>query len=121
MSVKKIRNKIKEVRNKYFRRKYRVNTVIKKNSDLPRLIVFKSRRYIYAQIIDKSGKVLAAASDLKINEWKKLERAVKVGEEIAKKWLEKWIERVAFDRNGFKYHGRVKALAEGARSAGLKF
>ena len=121
MSVKKIRNKIKEVRAKYLRRKHRVNTVIKKNSDLPRLIVFKSRRYIYAQIVDKNGNVLAAASDLKMKEGKKLDRATKVGEEVAKKALEKGIEKIAFDRNWFLYHGRVKALAEWARSAWLKF
>ncbi len=121
MSFKKLRNKIKEVRQRYFRRKHRVNTIIKKNSDLPRLIVFKSRRYIYAQIVDKKWNVLASASDLKIQEGKRIERASKVWEEIAKKALEKWIEKVAFDRNGFLYHWRVKALAESAREAGLKF
>jgi len=121
MAHKKIRNQIKEKRRRYLRRKHRVNTVIKKNSDLPRLIVFKSRRYIYAQIVDKNGNVLAAASDIKQTEGKKIERAQKVWEEVAKKALEKWIEKVAFDRNWFMYHWRVKALAEWARQAWLKF
>lgn len=60
-------------------------------------------------------------SDLKIKEGKKTEKAAKVGEELAKKALAKKIKKVTFDRNGFKYHGRVKALAEGARKGGLEF
>jgi ribosomal protein L18 len=68
MYMKKVKNKIKEVRRKYLRRKHRVNTILKKVTTLPRLIVYRSNKYIYAQIIDKNGNVLAAASDLKIKE-----------------------------------------------------
>lgn len=94
-----------------------------RNSDKPRLIVFKSVRYNYVQLFDdKTGKVVAASSDIKDNsKANKVDKAKKVGEDIAKKALEKNITEVAFDRNGYKYHGRIKALADGARSAGLKF
>jgi large subunit ribosomal protein L18 len=68
MFKKKVKNKIKTKRQRFFRRKHRVNTVLKINSDLPRLIVFRSNKYIYAQIVDKEGKVLASANDLKISQ-----------------------------------------------------
>ena len=89
----------------------------------PRLIVFRSIANNYAQIInDEDGKVIAEASDLKMKDkGTKVEKAKKVGEEIAKKAKEKKIKEVVFDRNGYKYHGRVKALADGAREGGLKF
>lgn len=89
----------------------------------PRLAVFRSNKHIYAQIIDDTiGHTLVAASTLEINEpGTKTERSYKCGELLAKRALEKGIEKVAFDRNGYKYHGRVKALAEGARAGGLKF
>ncbi len=94
----------------------------------PRLSVFRSGRHIYAQIIDdREHKTLVACStvskDLKssIGKTTNTDAAKKVGEAIAKKALEKKIKDVAFDRNGFLYHGRVKALAEAARKAGLNF
>ncbi len=89
----------------------------------PRLCVFRSNTNIYAQLIDdETGKTLAAASDLKIKKkGTKSEAAKKVGEEIASKAIALKIEAVVFDRAGFSYHGRVKALAEGAREGGLKF
>ena len=121
MFKKKIRNRIKEIKNRYFRRKHRVNTILKKVSDLPRLIVFRSNKYTYAQVVDKNGNVIAAASDMKVKEWTKTERAYKVGQEVAKKLLEKWVNKVAFDRNGYKYIGRVKAVADWARDAWLQF
>lgn len=94
-----------------------------RNNDKPRLIVFKSVRYNYVQLFDdKTGHVVAASSDIKDNsKTNKVEKAKAVGADIAKKALEKNITEVAFDRNGYKYHGRVKALADGAREAGLKF
>lgn len=98
---------------------------LEKLSDLPRLSVFRSNKYIYAQIIDKKGRVLAATSDLKLKSQEvkvtRTEKANKVGQEIGQRALAANIKRVAFDRGAYKYHGRVKALAEGARSAGLKF
>jgi large subunit ribosomal protein L18 len=97
-------------------------------AERPRLAVFRSLSHIYAQVIDDSeGRTLAAASDLdadvrkSVDGKKKAEVASLVGESIAKKASAKGIKSVVFDRGGFKYHGRVKALAEGARKAGLTF
>ncbi|MHB0869677.1 MAG: 50S ribosomal protein L18 [Chloroflexota bacterium] len=93
----------------------------------PRLAVFRSLNHVYAQVIDDStGSTLVAASDvdpavraqLKGN---KTEHAKAVGEAVAKRALERGIDRVVFDRGGFQYHGRVKALADAARGAGLEF
>lgn len=92
-------------------------------STMPRLCVFRSNANIYAQIIDDTtGTTLVATSDLKLKKkGTKSENAKKVGEDIAKLALAKKIEAVVFDRAGFAYHGRVKALADAAREAGLKF
>jgi len=94
-----------------------------------RLAVFRSNKYIYAQIIDdERGHTLVAASDLgdlrnlsNLSDLGNLEKAREVGKILAKKALKKGIEYVWFDRRKYKYHGRVKALAEGAREGGLKF
>src|SRR3989344_27990 len=92
----------------------------------PRLSVYRSNRYIYAQIInDEQGATLVAISTKEKEEGSKkdtkLEVAEAVGQQLAKKALKKKIKKIAFDRNGYKYHGRVKSLAEGARKGGLKF
>jgi large subunit ribosomal protein L18 len=92
----------------------------------PRLAVFRSTRHIYAQIIDDlQNRTVAAASDQKIEglaeDADKKARAKHVGAAIAKLCLAKGIDKVVFDRAGYKYHGRVSALADGAREAGLKF
>ena len=96
-------------------------------AERPRLAVFRSTRHIYAQIIDDqqkrtltavSDKVLAVEGESKAD---KKARAKRVGAAIAKQCLEKGIDKVVFDRAGYKYHGRVSALADGAREAGLKF
>jgi large subunit ribosomal protein L18 len=88
----------------------------------PRLAVFKSSQHIYAQIIDDNkGVTLAAASDLAIKTGTKKEKATKVGEDVAKIALAKKLKKIVFDRGGFRYHGRVEALAEGARKGGLEF
>ena len=93
-------------------------------AERPRLDVFRSAKHIYAQVIDDvQGVTLASASsmDKDFNAYGgNVEAAKKVGEAIAKKCLEKGITEVVYDRGGFVYHGRVKALAEGAREAGLK-
>ncbi len=87
----------------------------------PRLSVFRSGAHIYAQIIDDSTKkTLVAASDLKLK-GTKTEKATLVGEALAKSALKKKINKVVFDRGGFLYHGRVAALAAGARKGGLRF
>ena len=88
----------------------------------PRLSVFRSNKFIYAQLIDDiKRKTLAEASDIKIAKGTKSYRAKQVGSMIAKKALAKKINTVVFDRNGFKYTGRVKLVAEEARASGLKF
>jgi large subunit ribosomal protein L18 len=110
------------------RRHDRVRKQIGGTTERPRLCVFRSLNHIYAQIIDDSkGKTLAAASDLdvevkgKIAEKKKVECAEIVGSLAAERALNKGIKKVVFDRGGFKYHGRIKTLAEAARKAGLEF
>jgi large subunit ribosomal protein L18 len=94
-------------------------------AERPRLAVFRSAKHIYAQVIDdEQKKTLVATSDQKFkggDEDDKKARAKKVGADIAAKCKEKGIDKVVFDRAGYKYHGRVSALADGAREAGLKF
>lgn len=104
-------------------RKSRVRRVVSGTASRPRLNVFRSNSHIYAQIIDdESHKTLVASStkDLKVS-GKKLEQSASVGQDLAKKAIEKGIKAVVFDRGGYKYHGRVKALADSAREAGLEF
>ncbi|HFC98058.1 MAG TPA: 50S ribosomal protein L18 [Thermosulfurimonas dismutans] len=114
------------------RRKKRVRKKVFGTPERPRLSVYRSVKHIYAQIIDDTrGHTLVAASSLspEIRErWEELKKeggktavARAVGELIGRRALEAGIRKVVFDRGGFKYHGRVKALAEGARSAGLEF
>lgn len=117
----KMRNKIEKFR----QRKNRVRTKAGGTPDRPRISVFRSNKYLYAQIIDDSqGKTLVAASSkegaasmLKTN----MEKAEMVGNILAKKAAKAKIKKVAFDRSGYKYHGIIKALAEGARKGGLEF
>lgn len=88
----------------------------------PRLSVFRSNKFIYAQIIDdENGKTLTQASDVKITKGTKTERAKEVGALIAKACLAIKTDTVVFDRNGFKYPGRIKLVADEARASGLKF
>ena len=92
------------------------------SAERPRLSVFKSAKHMYAQLIDDgNAKVLAQVSDLKMKKGKKTEHATEIGKQIAKAAMAKKIETVVFDRGGFVYHGRVKAVADGAREGGLKF
>lgn len=105
------------------KRKLRVRVKITGTLSKPRLSVYKSNANIYAQLVDDTtGQILWATSDLKMKkDWTKAEMAKKVGEEIAKIGLEKWVKEIVFDRGWFLYHGRVKALADGARTGWLKF
>jgi large subunit ribosomal protein L18 len=105
-------------------KKARVRKKVLGTLERPRLCVYKSLKYTYAQLIDDvSGKTLVALSDKEIRALSGTgqERAFKVGQKIAEKAKMANFEKVVFDRNGFVYHGRVKALADGAREAGLKF
>jgi len=126
------------------RRHKRVRAKISGTAEIPRLCLFRSSRHIYAQLInDEEGKTLAQASDLELKKAKtrkkkttlaekptaqdkktqkgKIALAYEVGKTIAQKAIEKKIKKIVFDRGGYKYHGRVKALAEGAREGGLHF
>ncbi|AKK72933.1 50S ribosomal protein L18 [Chryseobacterium sp. P1-3] len=110
---------------KRIRIKRRVRGKISGSSELPRLSVYKSNKEIYAQLIDdKNGKTLASASSREKGvdaKGTKTEVSTAVGKAIAAKAIAAGIENIVFDRNGFVYHGRVKALADGAREGGLKF
>ena len=110
------------------RRHSRVRAKVEGTSSRPRLCVFRSLNHIYAQVIDDSrGHTLVSASTVDpeirsdTNGKSKTNRAELVGAMLAKRALSNRIEQVAFDRGGYKYHGRVKALAEAARKGGLKF
>ena len=115
--AKKSQNKTRT----YLARKRRTNTVTKATSDKPRLIVSRSNKFIYAQIVDRNGKVVATANDLKETKGTKSERAFRVGEALGASATKNKVTEVVFDRNGYLFHGRVKQLAEGARKAGLQF
>ena len=106
------------------RRHVRVRAKISGTSTCPRLNVFRSNSHIFAQIIDDTnGTTLVSSSSLalKLDNASNIDAATKVGTDVAKKALEKNITTVVFDRGGYVYHGRVKALAEAARAAGLEF
>lgn len=106
------------------RRHARVRAKISGTSEAPRLCVYRSNKNIEAQIIDDvKGVTLVASSSmsLKLENGSNVEAATKVGQDIAQKALAKKIKKVVFDRSGYIYHGRVKALAEAAREAGLEF
>ncbi len=107
---------------KRIRLKAKIKAKIQGTSERPRLSVFRSNKFIYAQIIDDTaGKTLMSANDVKITKGKKTDRAKEVGKAIADAALAKKIDKVVFDRNGFKYTGRIKTVADSAREAGLKF
>lgn len=116
-------NKEKQKLHKRVIRRGRVRSRISGTDKRPRLSVFKANRHIYAQLIDDAaGKTLAQASSLKVAaKGKKSDLAKEVGKAIAAQGLAKNIKAVKFDRGGFAYHGRIKALAEGAREGGLEF
>lgn len=110
------------------KRKIRIRKKVFGTEARPRLSVFRSAKHIYAQlVVDSNGSTILAASTVspeirkEVASLKKSDAARKVGELIGRKAAEKNIRKVVFDRNGFLYHGRVKALAEGARESGLEF
>ncbi len=130
----KIRKRTAEKYKKRFARRRRIRAKIFGTASRPRLSVFRSTKHIYLQLIDdEKGHTLAAASDLELKKKKiketdkekemtnKVKIAFRVGKLLAEKAKEKGIEKVVFDRGGYKYHGRVKAAAEGAREGGLIF
>ncbi len=105
------------------RRHSRIRSKISGTAAIPRLNVFRSNKAMYAQIIDDASGVTLASSSTKVLKLtnNNIESCSKVGEDLAKKAIAAGIEEVVFDRGGYVYHGKVKALAEAAREAGLKF
>lgn len=104
------------------RRKSKIRGKISGDASRPRLSVYKSNNHISAQLIDDVKRVtLGAASDIKIKKGNRSERAKTIGKEIAEIAKKKKITEVVFDRSGYKYHGRIKELADAAREGGLKF
>lgn len=106
--------------------RYRIRKKINGTSSIPRLTVFRSNSDIYAQLIDdNNGTTIAAASsrqkDITAQKAPKIDKSKMVGESIARKAVELGVKKVVFDRSGYIFHGRVKAVAEGARESGLEF
>ena len=119
----KLKNKTAHKATKRLKNRARIRKKVDGQAERPRLAVFRSGRHIYAQIIDDAaGKTLAAYSTLEGNiKTKNLASAKQVGAEVAKRALAKNIKTVVFDRSGYVFHGRIKAVADGAREAGLSF
>jgi large subunit ribosomal protein L18 len=121
MSVKELNDKLR----KREQRKLHVRKNLEGTPEMPRMTVFKSNRYLYVQVVDDAaGATLASASTLEESLKgikRNVEGAGKLGEEIGKRLKDKKVAKVVFDRNGYKYHGIVKAIADGARKAGIEF
>jgi len=118
--------KIKTAADSRYRRHLRVRKKVEGTPERPRLVVFRSSKHIYAQLVDdQKGVTLAGAADtsegVQIEGKGKVARSFAVGKLIAAKAKEKGIAKVVFDRGGYQYHGRVKAVADGARKGGLEF
>jgi large subunit ribosomal protein L18 len=123
--------RIKTKEDRRDRIKYRIRKRVQGNQDRPRLTVFRSVAHMYVQVVDDmTGTTIASASTVepkvkgalaKTAKGGNIEGAKAIGRTIAERLLEKGVKRVVFDRNGFLYHGRVKAVAEAAREAGLEF
>lgn len=118
---------LKAKRERFIKTKKRSKANLQPSSDKPRLLVYRSKKYLYAQVIDDvQGKIVCSVSsiskDLKDQKLgKSIQSAVVIGKEIGKKLKELKISSVCFDRNGFRYHGKVKALADACREEGIKF
>ena len=113
-------NKLRTIRRN--RRKKGIRKNVFGTPERPRLTVFRSSKQIYAQVIDDvAGKTIASASSTKLDKGWNVDAANQVGKQLAETAKAAGVEAVVFDRNGFNFHGRIKALAEGAREAGLKF
>lgn len=119
----KLKNKTTHKVNKRLKSRARIRKKVDGDQERPRMAVFRSGRHVYAQIIDdQAGKTLVSYSTLEGDLKKKnVDTAKAVGAELAKRALAKNIKNVVFDRSGYLFHGRIKAVADGAREAGLSF
>ena len=105
-----------------YRRHLRVRKKVSGSAERPRLVIFRSLKHITAQIVDDTtGRTLITVSSTGIDSGKKTEKSAEVGKRIAARAKDAGITKVVFDRAGYKYHGRVKAVADGAREGGLEF
>jgi large subunit ribosomal protein L18 len=105
-----------------YRRHLRVRKKVSGTVDRPRLVIFRSLKHITAQIVDdSSGRTLMTVTSTDLTSGKKSEKSLEVGKRIAARAKDAGITKVVFDRAGYKYHGRVKAVADGAREGGLEF
>ncbi|PZM87650.1 MAG: 50S ribosomal protein L18 [candidate division SR1 bacterium] len=116
-----LKNKLQDKIRKYLRRKNRVNAKIKAQQAQYRLLVDRSNLYVTAQVLDLAGNVVASCSDKGLAGTTKTERAAAAGEAFAATLKQKGVEKIAFDRNGYLYHGRIKAFADGVRKGGIQF
>ena len=115
-----LKSKLKTVRR--MRRKTGIRKRIFGTPERPRLAVYRSNKNIYAQLVDDvAGKTLAASNSLKFDQGASMNAAKEVGRQLAEAARSQGVEQISFDRGGFRYHGRIKALADAAREAGLKF
>ena len=104
------------------RRHLRVRKTLSGTAERPRLVVFRSLKHITAQLVDDiAAHTLATVTSVKVGDGKKSEKSLEVGKQIAAIAKDKGISKVVFDRGGYQYHGRVKAVADGAREGGLEF
>ncbi len=118
----KVRKHTAERKANRLKKKVRIRKTVHGTEERPRLVVFRSSSHMYAQVVnDVTGATLVAASSLKGGDKSGVDQAKEVGMAVAKAALSKNIKTVVFDRNGFIYHGRVKALADAAREGGLNF
>ena len=107
---------------KRYRRHLRVRKKVTGTAERPRLVVFRSLKHISAQLVDDvGGRTLLTVSSVNLEKGKKTEKSLSVGEQLAEKAKGAGITKVVFDRAGYRYHGRVKAVADGARAGGLEF
>ena len=116
-----LKNKLQDKIRKYLRRKNKVNSKIKSLNPDYRLLVERSNLYVKAQVLDANGNVVAVCTDKVATGTTKTERAASAGEAFAAVLKEKNVSSLTFDRNGFLYHGRIKAFADGLRKGGIQF
>ena len=116
-----LKNKLQEKISKYLRRKNKVNAKIKALNPEFRLLIQRSNLYVKAQVLGADGVVMATTTDKAAVGATKTERAAAAGEAFAAVLKEKKVEKLTFDRNGFLYHGRIKAFADGLRNGGIQF
>lgn len=115
-------NEIKKKRIDRIKRHKRVRAKISGTKEIPRVSVFRSAKHVYVQVVDdRAGHTVLSVSDTELKERNKTKSSLQTGEILGEELKKKGVDKIVFDRGGFKYHGRVKAVAEGLRRAGVKF